>query len=61
MINVPLFRAVPLGVNPTKTISVGSVTMFELPSPIPHSPKPIVLLVPSRTLRIPIVWPSTPM
>lgn len=59
-LRVPLFRAVPFGKLPTKTTSEGIEIMFELPSPIRHSPKPIVLLLPSSTLRIPTILPISP-
>ena len=43
-------REVPAGPLPTKIISLGLVKTLRLPLPIFHSPKEMVLLVPSVTL-----------
>src|SRR3954447_23501502 len=40
-------RVTPGGKLPTKTASVGIVTVLSWPVPVRHSPKAIVLLVPS--------------
>src|SRR4051794_27839189 len=40
-------RVTPCGKAPAKTASVGIVTVLILPLPVRHSPKAIVLLVPS--------------
>src|SRR5262245_21686188 len=57
---VPLLRAVPVGVTPEKMISVGILNAVVIPVPSLHSPKAMVLLVPSRTSRmpraLPLIW-----
>src|SRR5436309_1920204 len=51
---VGVSRVTAAGKLPRKTKSLGTVTMLELQSPVFHSPKAIVLLVPSPTLRMPM-------
>ncbi len=60
MFNVPLPRAVPAGMLPTKMMSLGIEIRVELPSPTFHSPKAIVLLVPSVTERMLVGGPLLP-
>ena len=53
-IDIPgVFRETPGGVAPEKMMSVGIVVAFSWPLPVRHSPKAIVLLVPS------VIWPSS--
>ena len=47
----------PAGALPKKMMSVGMVTAFRLPEPVFHSPKAMVLLVPSWMDAIPIGLP----
>src|SRR3954454_3346466 len=50
-------RVTPGGKLPAKTASVGIVTTLRLPLPVRHSPKAIVLLVPSTIPAIVVGWP----
>src|SRR5262249_49749925 len=60
MVRVPLFRAVPLGMEPRRTMSAGLEILLWPPPPICHSPNAIVLLVPSRICWIPQTLPCDP-
>ncbi len=54
-----LFRADPAGPLFVKAMSTGMVVTFLLPLPDLHSPKAMVLLLPSVTSRRPIAGPVT--